>query len=177
LRAALAALGAVRHVVGPNRWHDEGLREFQAAYPEAEFHAAPGLARDRRDVHFARELGATPPAAWADVLDQHLVQGMPSLNEVVFLHRASRSLILADLALNVGPPGGTWERWLYTLAGAWGQFGPTRLGRRFMRDRAAVRASVEHVLRWDFERVIVGHGRNLETGGRAAVRAAFAFLP
>ena len=46
LRAALAELGPVQHVVGPNRWHDECLKEFQAAYPEAAFHAAPSSLSD-----------------------------------------------------------------------------------------------------------------------------------
>jgi hypothetical protein len=45
-----------------------------------------------------------------------------------------------------------------------------------MRDRTAVRASLEHILAWDFDRILVGHGRNLETGGKPALRAGFAFL-
>src|SRR5690606_16168863 len=56
LRRELAALGEVRHVVGPNLWHDECLREFQAEQPAALFHAAPGLAVRKRTVRFGAEL-------------------------------------------------------------------------------------------------------------------------
>ena len=176
LRAALAELGPVRHVVGPNRWHDECLKEFQAAYPEAAFHAAPGLAGVRRDVRFAFTLSDTPDADCADEFEQHLVRGMPKMNEVVFWHRRTRSLILADVALNVGPPG-TWrDRVFFGLAGAWGRFTPTRFCRSLMHDRTAVRASLTRISHWDFDRIIVGHGRNIESGGRAAFRGAFAFL-
>src|SRR5436190_2197500 len=73
LRSAVAQLGEVRHVIGPNCYHDECLREFQAEYPEAQFHAAPGLARSRRDLRFIPEpLGNVVHPDWAGVLDQRL---------------------------------------------------------------------------------------------------------
>jgi hypothetical protein len=75
LRAALAELGTVRHVIGPNRWHDQCLAEFQTAYPEAEFYGAPGLAKSCRKVRFQHTLSDEPPPAWAGEFDEHLVRG------------------------------------------------------------------------------------------------------
>jgi hypothetical protein len=177
LRSAVTDLGEVRHVVGPNRYHDECLREFQTEYPAARFHAAPGLAEARRDIRFVpAALSDEPHPDWADIIDQHLVRGMPRLNEVVFFHRPSRSLIIADLAFNFGP--GT--HWLLAavmkLNGGFGQFAPTLFEKSMMKDRTAVRASIDHILSWDFDRVIAGHGENIESGGRDAVRRAFEFL-
>lgn len=177
LRHEVAQLGEVHHVVAPSFYHDECLREFQAEYPAALFHACPRLAAARRDLRFAPEpLFDVPHPDWAGPLAQHLVRGMPRINEVVFLHRASRSLILTDLAFNFGP--GT--HWLLALLlrfdGAWGRLSPSRFGKSQMKDRAAVRTSLDTILAWDFDRIIVGHGRNIETGGKAALRAAFAFL-
>ncbi len=177
LRRALAALGEVRHVVAPNLWHDECLREFQAEQPGALFHAAPGLAARKRDVRFGAELSDTPHPDWGGALECHLVRGMPAMNEVVFYHRASRSLLLADLAFNFGPEGPRWFATLMRFNGAWERLAPTRLEKFMMRDRAAVRASVDRILAWDFQRVIVGHGHNVETDARERFRAAFAFLP
>jgi hypothetical protein len=45
-----------------------------------------------------------------------------------------------------------------------------------VKDRAALRASVDTVLSWDFERVVVCHGEVLEHGGREALRSGFAWL-
>ena len=176
LRQELAALGEVRHVIGPNLWHDECLREFQAEQPAAFFHAAPGLAAAKRDVCFRAELSDTPHPDWVDGLEQHLVRGMPGMNEVVFFHRASRSLIIADLAFNLGPDGPWWFALLMRTYGAWNRFGPTPLEKFLMRDKAAVRASLDRILEWDFDRVIVGHGRNIEANGKEAFRQAFAFV-
>jgi hypothetical protein len=177
LRADLARLGGVAHVVAPSVYHDECLAEFQAAYPHARFHGTPGIAPAVPAVRFGDELSDTPHPDWAGTLGQHLIRGMPKVNEVVFLHPASRSLIIADIALNLGPDGSWLLGLVMRLNGAWGKFRPTRFARSNMRDKAAVRASLDTILGWDFDRVIVGHGRNIETGGRAAFREAFAFLP
>ncbi len=176
LRAELAALGRVAHVMAPSLWHDECLLEFQGAYPESEFHGTAGMAEWCPKVRFAHVLTDQPHPDWAGEIEQHLVRGMPRMNEVVFLHRRSRSLILSDLAMNVGPPGTFADWFFFTLAGAWGRFTTTRLCRRLMKDRAAVRESIAHILRWEFDRIIVGHGSTIETGGREAMRRAFGFL-
>lgn len=177
LRAEVAALGEVRHVIGPNRYHDECLREFQAEYPAAQFHAAPGLADLRRDILFVAEpLSDTPPTEWANVIDQHLVRGMPLLNEVVFLHRPSRSLIIADLSFNFGADSHWFLALIMRFNGAFGRFGPTRLEKCMIKDATAARASIDRILGWDFDRIIVGHGDNIETQGRDRLREAFSFL-
>ena len=177
LRAAVARLGEVRHVMAASRYHDECLKEFQAEYPAALFHAVPGLATLRPDLRFAPEpLSDTPHADWAGSISQHLVRGMPRINEVVFLHRPSRSLILSDLAFNFGHGSHWLLKLMMRLDGAWGRLSPTRFGKSQMKDRAAVRASIYTLLAWDFDRIIVGHGHNIETGGKDALRAAFAFL-
>lgn len=177
LRTEVAGLGTVRHVVGPNRFHDECLREFQTEYPDAQFHAAPGLAADRRDLRFTNHpLSDAPHADWTGIIDQHLVRGMPRLNEVVFLHRASRSLIIADLAFNLGGERFSLLSLILRLGGTAGRFTPSRFCRSMMRDRPAVRASLATILGWDFDRIVVGHGPNIEAGGKDALRAAFAFL-
>ncbi len=176
LRRELAALGDVRHVVGPNLWHDECLREFQAEHPAALFHAAPGLAARKRDVRFEAELSDAPHPDWAGVLEQHFVRGMPKMNEVVFFHPASRSLIIADLAFNLGPDGPSWFGRLMRAYGVWNRFGPTPLEKWMMKDKPAVRVSLDRILAWEFDRVIVGHGRNLESNARHVFREAYAFL-
>jgi len=174
LRRELEELGGVRHVVGPNRYHDECLREFQAEYPQALFHAAPGLAAQRRDLRFHAELSDLPHPDWAGVLDQHLILGMPKLNEVVFHHRGSGSLIIADIAFNLGPDGPLWFALFMRINGGWGRFGPSRFCRSIVKNMAAVRASLDRILEWDFERIIVGHGHNVTADAKRRFREAFA---
>lgn len=176
-RSALDALGAVRAVVAPSQVHHLFVGDYIAAYPEARVFAAPGLPAKRKDLAFHAVLDDEAPAEWRGQIEQHLFGGAPRMNEVVFFHPSSRTLILTDLAFNV-PAGRTdGARLFYWLSGAAGRFGPHRLVRFLIRDRKAARQSVDRILEWDFDRVVVSHGDVLETGGRAAFAAAFAFLP
>ena len=67
-------------------------------------------------------------------------------------------------------------RWLMKLLRSYGHFGPSKLDPLLIRDRAAARASLEQILAWDFDRVVVAHGDVLETGGREALRSGYHWL-
>jgi hypothetical protein len=44
------------------------------------------------------------------------------------------------------------------------------------RDKAAARASLERILSWDFDRILLCHGPIVESGGKAVFREAYSFL-
>lgn len=176
LRAALDDIGPVRAIVAPSKAHHLFVGDFVKAYPQAKLAGAPGLADKRRDLACDAVLGDEPDPAWQDQLEQHLFRGAPFLSEVVFFHPATRSVIFTDLVFNVAAPDAGKARVFNWVTGAAGRFGPHRLVRRMIRDHAAARESVERILQWDFDRVIVSHGDVLEAGGRERVRAAFAYL-
>jgi len=176
LRGELEALGTVRFAVAPNRFHHLFIGEYAAAYPKLELFAAPGLETKRRDVVWHGVLGDEAPSGWAGQLDQLFFRGFPLANEVVFLHPPSRTLLITDLAFNIREDSPPATRFAYKLLGAYGRFGPSLLERVLIRDRPAARASLEGILGWDFDRVIMAHGRVLAGGGREALRAGYAWL-
>jgi hypothetical protein len=177
-RRALDGLGPVRAVVAPSKVHHFFVGDYVTAYPDARFYGAPGLAEKRPDLQFHGVLSDEPAAEWRGEIDQHVFRGAPGINEVVFFHAPSRTLLLTDLAFNVpvNPTAAPRARFFYWLVGAAGRFGPHRIVRVMIRDRAAARTSVERILQWDFDRVILTHGEVLETGGHQRFASAFAFL-
>jgi hypothetical protein len=175
-RAALDGLGRVRWIVGPSKVHHLFLPAYVRAYPEAALCGAPGLPEKRTDLRFAHLLDGTLRSAWGGEVEYVPFGGAPGLNEVVFFHPASRTLVLTDLAFNVRRGGPNRARIFHALVGAVGRFGPHRIVRLAIRDRQAARRSVDRILAWDFDRVVVSHGDVLETGGRYQVETAFAFL-
>ncbi len=70
LQNELSALGPIGHVVAPNTLHHVFLEPWWRAYPDARFHAAPGLLIKLPDVRIDEELGTEPPSAWAGQIDQ-----------------------------------------------------------------------------------------------------------
>lgn len=174
-REALDGIGPVRAVVAPSKVHHFFVGDYRAAYPDARLYAAPGLADKRKDLRFDAELGDAAPPEWAGVLDQVVFRGAPLMNEVVFLHRPTRTLVLTDLAFHIVRPPPGRARLFCWLVGARG-FGPHRIVRFGIRDRAAARESIGRILAWDFDRVVVAHGDVLETDGKRRFREAFAAI-
>ncbi len=176
LRSDLDALGPVRCVVAPNMLHHLFVAPYRDVYPSARFYAAPGLREKRGDLSFDVDLSDEPPPEWRGEIDQQILHGIPRANEVVFLHRASRTLILTDSAFNVFEVESLLSQLFFRLVGVHRRFGPSKIFRRLVRDPAAARRAIDAVLCWDFERVIVSHGIVLQRGGHRLLRAAWAWL-
>jgi hypothetical protein len=175
-RAVLDTLGPVRFLVAPNVMHHVHLGAWAAAYPQAKVVAPAGLRRKRPGLRLEAELGDTPEPGYAAVFSQQLMRGMPKLDEFIFLHRPSRTLLVTDLAFNIRESPSWLTRTYLKLCRTYGKLAPTLLLRSMVKDKAALRASLDTVLGWDFERVVVCHGEVLERGGREALRDGFAWL-
>ncbi len=106
-----------------------------------------------------------------------MFRGLPIFNEVIFLHRATRTLIVTDLVFNVYEADGVLAPVLMRLNGMWKRFGPSRALRVMMsRNRERAKEDLKRIQQWNYDRVIMAHGRVLESGGREAMERAFAFL-
>lgn len=180
MRERVTQLGPVRALAAPNRFHHLYLGQAARAWPDAKVFMPPGLeeklAAAGRILPPHAVLGDTPPDELQGAVLTHHLKGMPKMEEVAFFHPASRTLVVTDLCFNFQNVKGVWSNVALKVYGALGRFGPTRLERLLMKDRKAVRRSIDHLLSWDFDRVIVCHGDVLETGGHAAMKEAFAWL-
>jgi len=176
LRKDLDALGPVRWVVAPNKFHHLFIAPYRDAYPDARLYAAPGLREKRSHLPFDAELSDLAPPEWKDQIDQQILHGMPQINEVAFLHRASRTLILTDAAFNVFEVESLPTQLFFRLMGVYKRFGASKLYRRMVRDPVATRRAIDTILRWNFERIIVSHGIVLQRGGPRMLRAAWSWL-
>jgi hypothetical protein len=177
LKRALGELGTVRWLLGPSKVHHLFMADYVGAFPEAALCGAPGLAEKRPDLHFHHVLSGTPPGGWPAEVRLELVEGAPLMNEVALLHRPSRTLVLTDLVFNVRAGPENRARLFHWLVGATGRFGPHRVIRLGIRDRAAARRSIDRILGWDFDRIVMSHGQVVASGGRAMLEEAFSFLP
>jgi hypothetical protein len=97
---------------------------------------------------------------------------------VVFLHHPSRTLILADLLMapRVTEAMPAAARLVWRLEGLGHGPATPRSVRLSTLNRRAARRSVEQILEWDFDRIILGHGPNVESRGHEAFREAMEWL-
>jgi hypothetical protein len=169
---ALTALGPVRALVAPNLLHHLYLAEVQARFAGAKLYAPAALSAKQPTLRIDG-----PPEAIAGA-DVHAIAvgGMPKLQETVFIHRPSRTLITTDFVFNIRAPAPWFTRTFMRFNGGFDRFGPTRIFRSIAKDRAAVRVGVERILAQDFDRVIMAHGRVLDRRGNPAMRRGFEWL-
>ncbi len=177
-REAFHKLGSIVAIVAPSWWHDLYLRQYLDAYPDAKLYGAPTLAKWNRSLPFAEILGDSPPLEWQDEIDQVHVQGLGLfLDEIAFHHRPSRSLIVADLLFNLSEK----DAWITRVMGSL-VIGPfpgcrfPRLYRPAVIAQERLRSSLERILDWDFDRIIVGHGAIVQNEGKEVFRDAFQWL-
>lgn len=170
--AKIEALGPVEHLIAPNLLHHLHLGPAIARWPQARVHGTPGLAAKRRDLRFDAVLGE---GAIDDDLSSLAVEGVPSFEERVLLHRSSRTLVVTDLVFHVRETRGWLTPWVLRMMGAPpGALGQSRAWGWMAKDRPALAASLRRMLALDFDRLVVAHGDVVEEGGRAALERAMA---
>lgn len=176
LKPALDELGDVAFAIAPNFIHHLFMSPFLDAYPDARLYVSPKLVEKRPDLEAEGVLGDAPPAdTWGDTLDQALVQGSRLMDEVVFLHRPSRTLVLCDLCECVHADAPWFWRQVGRAAGIYEHYGPPADMKLSFRDRTALARFVRRVLDWNFDRIVLSHGNLVETGGRDIFRSAYEF--
>jgi hypothetical protein len=123
-------------------------------------------------------LADAPPPAWAADLDQLAFKGNPLIEEVVFLHKPSRTLILDDLIQNSpAVEGRPVTNAVFRLFGAaYPNGGVPRDLRATFTHRGLARRSLEKLLSWDFDKLILAHGVCLKSDAKAFVERAFSWL-
>lgn len=163
-------------LVAPNTFHDLYWPPYFAAYPQARFYAAPGVRQEHPELPFTDALTADAPGEWSDELEQTLLEGMPKINEVVFLHPQSKTLIAADMAFNYDRSVNLATGLLLRMTGCYDRFGVSRLYKFCIKDNKAMRRSVDEVLSWNFDRIVLGHGHLVAKDGQQALKEAYSFL-
>ena len=183
LKAQIDSLGLVRHLISPNKIHYAHIDTWARAYPEATAWASSGVrdraAQQKIEVTFDADLEDEAASEWVEDLDQLVFRGSRFMDEVVFFHRKSSTLILTDLIENFEPDKvSKWFRWLLQLGGVVDPDGkiPLDLRMTFWGQKEQARTCFKRMLQWKPEKVILAHGRWYENNGTAELQRAFRWL-
>lgn len=172
-KSELESLGPVRAIVAPNKMHYAYFAAWAGDFPDAELFVAPDWKREV-PARTPKVLSDEPETSWREVMQQSVLRGSGLVQELDFFHRASRTLILTDLIFNLSPQSAKEKLFANIIGIRSGPF-PSRTF-RWTADKSLLRASIEKILQWDFERIIIAHGAIVERDGPNVLRAAFAWL-
>ncbi len=166
-------LGRIRWVVAPNRLHHLYAGPWSDGQG-VELCGVRGLPEKRADLRFDRVLEDLDEPFGPDVL-AFPMHSFPFANEVVLLHRPSRTLVVTDLCFHLTPEAPWMTRAAFWCLGGYPGCKVTHLERFGMKRRLARRELTE-LLDLDFDRLLMSHGAVIETGGKEALAGAFDWL-
>lgn len=177
-RHAVDALGPVTHLVAPNRLHSLGIDPWKAHYPSAKVWVSPGFSQRHPDIAIDEVLTSGIETTWSSEIGHCVVDGHAVLDEVVFLHKVSRTLIITDLIQkHEAASDSRFWRCVKHLNGILGKSGGVpRDVRLSIRNRAAFRRSLGTVLDWEFDNLTLAHGHCLRGGAKEDVSRAFGWI-
>jgi hypothetical protein len=165
----IEALGEVRWLVAPSCIHFLFLRAAKERWPDASVVGAPGLEKKLGGLAF--EPLPSDGKVFGGALAVNVIEGVPSINEHVFFHEKTRSLVVTDLVFNVHETRSFMMQIFLRCVGAWKKTSQSRMWRFLTKDRAAAAASVRETLAWNFDRLVVSHGEVVESGAHERLEA------
>lgn len=163
LKKEIEALGSVKFIVGPNNGHNIWLSEWQDAFPDAALFVTPGIPK-KVEIKNYQIIDEGHENIWEADFEHARMPGVPFFEESVFLHKSTKSLIVADLIQNHSdkrPAGfaGFMTRFVFEPIGFKGMCVAPPLKMDFMhKDKANFCLFIKKIKTWDFDRIVVTHG-------------------
>ena len=192
----ISKLGTVKYIIAPNLFHYLYLQEAKNIYPQAQVLVVPGLTAKQPEIAIDKvffedeiDFGSELEYILFAGFRVSMITQAATLNEVVFYHPASKTLILTDTAFNFDGEGCSRSEsisnhrvdrtfpWLTQLGakimGSYDTLQPSVLEKLVIEDREKVQASVEKILSWDFQRVIMAHGSIVENDAKNQLKKGY----
>jgi hypothetical protein len=176
----LNQLGEVIYIVVPNLYHHLFVAEFQSYYPHAKLLAVSGLERKRPDLQIDQII-SNQSIPLIDEVKYLLVEGFNTfdmrgyspLNECVFFHPKSRTLIVTDIVFHFDKQCSPTTKLLAKMLGGYKQLRPSLLEKFATQDKIKVKRSIQQLLSWDFQRIIMAHGSIIAQDAKPQLKSGY----
>ncbi len=176
----ITALGPVRFLVAATPRHVWRLEAWHARFHQAQLWAprTTPFTLQKTRLPFTGILGDVAPQGWAVDLDQLAFKGNRLIEEVMFFHKEARTVIMGDLIqIHSIVKGRPVRNALAKLEGVASPNGGVGLDIRLsFTNRALARHSLEKLLSWDFDKLIIAHGPCVTENAKPFVEQAFRWL-
>ncbi len=141
LNTYIRALGQIEFIVAPSCFHHMFVGPWKEHHPQAKICAPKGLHKKRPDLQITHTLQNEGQTVWSEI-DCIEIQGMPFVQEFLFFHRESQTLLVTDLFFFLPNAKGFTSLYAW-LNGVKHTMATSLLFKSAIRDRAAFRASLE----------------------------------
>lgn len=177
---SISALGEIRYLIAATPRHVWRLDSWHTLFPEAELWASrPTLfTLQKGHLPISGYLTDTPADAWSADFEQLEFKGNPLLSEVLFFHRKTHTVLLDDIIMrNPVMEGKPLTNLIFKMGGVQYPDGGVTLDMKMtFINRSLARQSLERLLSWDFDKLIIAHGPCIESSAKEYIKKAFRWL-
>jgi hypothetical protein len=96
LDTMVSELGEVAYIVAPSCFHHLFVGDWKVHHPNALMCGPKGLLKKRQDLQFDVEMTPDSSFPWASDIQTFSLAGMPIVQEYLFFHKDSRTLVVTD---------------------------------------------------------------------------------
>lgn len=164
-------LGPVNFIIAPNKFHHLFVLDALEYFPKAELYIADGLEKKRPDFKNYKHLSETPDV-WAEDIEVIKYEGVPKLGEYVFFHKKSKTLVTADVVLNMGTAKNWFTRNLLKIDGIYQKLSQGRLTDLMTKDKNKRSVSNQKIMDLEFEKVLMAHGDAIRKDAKNLMKEA-----
>jgi len=182
MKATIEKLGTVKYIVAGDADHHLFLGEWKRNYPEAKMIGVETLAAKKKGENWkfdhTYERDKENNFGFEDDIDAIYFHGF-SKKDVAWLHKSSKTLIVADLIFNL-PAKEQYSKSKQRQTGLLTKkLNPyTEFHKSFIwgesKDKVAMARDAKAVAKWDFERIIPCHGDTIDTDAKRAWETVYA---
>lgn len=171
------ALGQVRFLIAPNKLHHLFLKDWQQHYPATAVYGTEQVSQKRSDIQFDGILTSDVTLPWENDIQQCLFTGSKAMQECVFFHRDSKTLIVTDLIENFSPDAfPPIKRFLAKISGVVAPNGKMPIDWRLSFNKDVAREHMQHIISWQPEKIVMAHGLIIEDHAVSFLEKSFSWL-
>ncbi len=178
IKKEVQKLGEVTYLISPNKLHYLFLPEWQKAFPQAITYGTPEFKENKKGIKIDRIIEKRADLPWKESLNTFLID-TPFMQEAIFFHKESRTLIVADLIENFDPNSlSPLTKILGKLTGVLAPTGKTPIDWRvsFYFNKNYNRQIIQKIINLTPEKIILSHGKLITYNVTAFLEKSFGWI-
>ncbi|MED7819720.1 MULTISPECIES: DUF4336 domain-containing protein [unclassified Francisella] len=158
LKKEILKLGEVSYIFAPGNFHHLYISSAQEAFPNSKTYICEGIEKKQPNLKYE---GILTEKTLLNEFKQQPILGSKIMNEVVLLHKETKTLIVVDIIENIGSKtkntGFGIKIW-WLIFRMWNKAKPAPEYQLGWKDKKLAAQSLQTILEWDFDKIILAHG-------------------
>ena len=173
LNTLIQELGRIEYIVAPSCFHHLFVGDWKRHHPEAKLCGPRGLLKKRTDLDFDVELTPQTQFPWDEEIHTIPLGGMPIVQEYLFFHKSSETLIITDFMFYM-PLSTGFTSWYASFNGVKSNLATPLLFKSAIKNKKEFLHSIEGLKQLSVSNISLCHHHIIKENAQEALLSALA---